>query len=289
MTTTEHTSTPTRRHGDGLPRPLRVRQRLGRRDRLVRRGLRRRRDGPLRRRRRPHRTRRGVDRQRPADALRRVPGDRRRRPADVGRHPVHASTSNVDDVDAVWARAIEHGADGERPPTDQPYGERSCTFRDPSGHRWSVQTTIATPTPDEIAEAMEGYTVVTSAPAALAPAPFEHGSRGARVLHAGLHRHGDGVTLLPRAVRLADGAGERRAPSTPMSTTRSCRSGSRLTGSTALPCCTSGSPTREAYAARVRELGGTVVSEATYDSGGNVVCRDDQGREFQLWQPAPGY
>ena len=45
----------------------------------------------------------------------------------------------------------------------------------------------------------------------------------------------------------------------------------------------------EAYAARVRDLGGTVVSEATYDSGGNVVCRDDQGREFQLWQPAPGY
>ena len=43
---------------------------------------------------------------------------------------------NVDDVDAVWARAIEHGADGERPPADQPYGERSCTFRDPSGHRW---------------------------------------------------------------------------------------------------------------------------------------------------------
>ena len=45
----------------------------------------------------------------------------------------------------------------------------------------------------------------------------------------------------------------------------------------------------EAYAATCRELGGTVVSEATYDSGGNVVCRDDQGREFQLWQPAPGY
>ena len=45
----------------------------------------------------------------------------------------------------------------------------------------------------------------------------------------------------------------------------------------------------EAYAARVRELGGSVVSEATYDSGGNVVCRDNQGREFHLWQPAPGY
>ena len=36
-------------------------------------------------------------------------------------------------------------------------------------------------------------------------------------------------------------------------------------------------------------VGGAVVSESTYESGGNVVCRDDQGREFQLWQPAPGY
>jgi predicted enzyme related to lactoylglutathione lyase len=44
-----------------------------------------------------------------------------------------------------------------------------------------------------------------------------------------------------------------------------------------------------AYTTRVRELGGEVVSEATYDSGPNAVCRDDQGREFQLWSPAPGY
>ena len=45
----------------------------------------------------------------------------------------------------------------------------------------------------------------------------------------------------------------------------------------------------EPDAAQRPYTGGTVVSEASYDSGGNVVCRDDQGREFQLWQPAPGY
>ncbi|HEX4981844.1 MAG TPA: VOC family protein, partial [Ilumatobacteraceae bacterium] len=45
----------------------------------------------------------------------------------------------------------------------------------------------------------------------------------------------------------------------------------------------------EACATKVRDLGGTVVRETTYDSGGDVVCRDDQGREFHLWQPAPGY
>ena len=44
-----------------------------------------------------------------------------------------------------------------------------------------------------------------------------------------------------------------------------------------------------AGAARVRELGGEVVTETTYDSGPNAVCKDVQGREFQLWQPAPGY
>jgi predicted enzyme related to lactoylglutathione lyase len=43
------------------------------------------------------------------------------------------------------------------------------------------------------------------------------------------------------------------------------------------------------YTDRVRALGGTVVSESTYESGPNAVCRDDQGREFQLWTPAPGY
>jgi len=41
--------------------------------------------------------------------------------------------------------------------------------------------------------------------------------------------------------------------------------------------------------ARVRERGGEVVTETTYDSGPNAVCKDVQGREFQLWQPAPGY
>ena len=44
-----------------------------------------------------------------------------------------------------------------------------------------------------------------------------------------------------------------------------------------------------AAAARVRELGGQVLTEATYESGANASCLDDQGVPFQLWQPAPGY
>ena len=41
--------------------------------------------------------------------------------------------------------------------------------------------------------------------------------------------------------------------------------------------------------ARVRELGGEVLDVTDYASGGNARCRDDQGIEFDLWQPAPGY
>jgi predicted enzyme related to lactoylglutathione lyase len=45
----------------------------------------------------------------------------------------------------------------------------------------------------------------------------------------------------------------------------------------------------DAMTARVRELGGEVVEVSRYASGGNARCRDDQGVEFMLWEPAPGY
>jgi predicted enzyme related to lactoylglutathione lyase len=45
----------------------------------------------------------------------------------------------------------------------------------------------------------------------------------------------------------------------------------------------------EPYAARVERLGGQVLSRATYPSGGNAECVDDQGFRFDLFQPAPGY
>ena len=45
----------------------------------------------------------------------------------------------------------------------------------------------------------------------------------------------------------------------------------------------------EAAVARVRELGGEVLSVTEYRSGGNASCRDPQGVPFELWKPAPGY
>lgn len=43
----------------------------------------------------------------------------------------------VDDPDAIYARAVAAGATEERPMTDEPYG-RAGWFIDPSGVRWSV-------------------------------------------------------------------------------------------------------------------------------------------------------
>jgi uncharacterized protein len=45
----------------------------------------------------------------------------------------------------------------------------------------------------------------------------------------------------------------------------------------------------KAAVARVRELGGHAEEPQHSDSGWNSACRDDQGTQFNLWEPAPGY
>jgi len=66
----------------------------------------------------------------------------------------------VEDVDAVFAKAIEAGAKEVRPVTDEFYGDRLGQFEDPFGHRWSVATHIEDVSPEEMAkraaEAMSG-------------------------------------------------------------------------------------------------------------------------------------
>lgn len=62
-------------------------------------------------------------------------------PGRYGGTPV-SLVLQVDDVDAVFERAVAAGATVERPVTDQPYGERSGWLIDPFGHWWSVATTI---------------------------------------------------------------------------------------------------------------------------------------------------
>jgi PhnB protein len=45
---------------------------------------------------------------------------------------------HVDNADEVIRRAVSAGAEIEREPQDEFYGERSGCVRDPFGHRWNV-------------------------------------------------------------------------------------------------------------------------------------------------------
>jgi PhnB protein len=81
-----------------------------------------------------------------------------RSPKALGGSPVTVSLY-VEDVDAVFARAIGAGATEVRPVTDQFYGDRVGGFQDPWGHVWSVATHVEDVSPEEMArraEAMAG-------------------------------------------------------------------------------------------------------------------------------------
>ena len=56
----------------------------------------------------------------------------------------HAFTLHlyVRDVDALFNRAVDAGADALMPVADQFWGERYGILADPSGHRWSIASRI---------------------------------------------------------------------------------------------------------------------------------------------------
>lgn len=82
-----------------------------------------------------------------------------RGPRAIGGTPVTISVY-VEDVDAVFGRALAAGATALRPVETQFYGDRSGQFEDPFGHRWSVATHVEDVAPEEMtkraAEAMSG-------------------------------------------------------------------------------------------------------------------------------------
>lgn len=57
----------------------------------------------------------------------------------------------VDDVDALWARALAHGAQVLRPLTDWFTGDRDGQIVDPFGHRWGLTQHVRDVPPDEVA------------------------------------------------------------------------------------------------------------------------------------------
>jgi PhnB protein len=74
-----------------------------------------------------------------------------RNPKAVGGTPVTIS-AYVEDVDRVFAKALDAGATSLRPVEDQFYGDRSGQFEDPFGHRWSIASHIEDVSPDEMAK-----------------------------------------------------------------------------------------------------------------------------------------
>lgn len=72
-------------------------------------------------------------------------------PKSLGGSPVTIS-AYVEDVDAVFDRAVKAGATSLRAVEDQFYGDRSGQFEDPFGHRWSVASHIEDVSSEEMAE-----------------------------------------------------------------------------------------------------------------------------------------
>ncbi len=56
----------------------------------------------------------------------------------------------VADVDAAFQRAVAAGAQVLRPVKDQFYGDRSGTFADPFGHKWTIATHKEDLSPEEV-------------------------------------------------------------------------------------------------------------------------------------------
>lgn len=213
-----------------------------------------------------------------------------RGPRSIGGTPVSLSLE-VADVDAVYAAAVESGAEGEREPIDEPYGARTAAIIDPFGHRWLLQTFVANPSAEEITAAMDGYTVTEKVPATASRAVEPGGAGGPVEL-------GYFTLSTPDTARAAAFYGALFGWATEGG---SLGDDYQHVANTTLPLGfapgSADAPAvlyyrvtdADAVAARLGDLGGQVVERALYDSGLSIECRDDQGRTFHLWQPAPGY
>ena len=76
-----------------------------------------------------------------------------RGPRTVGGSPVLLHVY-VEDVDAVFDRAIQAGGQELRAVETKFYGDRSGEFEDPFGHRWSVASHVEDVSPEEMEQRM---------------------------------------------------------------------------------------------------------------------------------------
>jgi uncharacterized glyoxalase superfamily protein PhnB len=63
----------------------------------------------------------------------------------------------VENVDAVWDRAVKAGAKVAMPLGDMFWGDRTGRLEDPFGHAWSPAQHVKDPTPEEIEKGQEEF------------------------------------------------------------------------------------------------------------------------------------
>jgi uncharacterized glyoxalase superfamily protein PhnB len=206
-------------------------------------------------------------------------------PTSLGGSPVLLYLQ-VADVDAVFASAVAAGAIVEREPADQFHGNRTASVRDPFGHRWMLSAPSESLSDAEFAAraAADGYETKAATSTPRRPvSQLGYWTFRAPDVDRAARFYGE---LFGWAFDPAEPGGERAY---------------RHVSNTDVPMGVHDDPTLPpqnlyyrvgdlaAMTARVRELGGEVLEVTDHPSGGNARCRDDQGVEFELWKPAPGY
>jgi uncharacterized glyoxalase superfamily protein PhnB len=203
----------------------------------------------------------------------------------------------VADADATVARAAERGATVLQPVDDRFYGSRSGTVRDPFGHQWQIDapgtvSTTAAEREQEMADGGYRYETVDLGDRAVADPPTRTEQAAATADAPGVGYYTIDAPDPARAAAFFGALlGWRAHPSGEGFHIENVSPPGGIDGSAAEPGVTLFIRVADvaASAARVRELGGTVLEEAVHPSGGNARCLDDQGVPFHLWQPAPGY
>jgi uncharacterized glyoxalase superfamily protein PhnB len=178
-------------------------------------------------------------------------------------------TVYVPDAAATYQRALDHGATHLRPP-EPAYGSLRATVRDPFGHRWNIATALE---PDDVpVEDLPSRRLGDVGYITLGVPDGEQ----ARRFYSDLF----GWEVRPGSVEGGFHIDTVTPPTGIMSTGDGSAPEVRLYFRV---------DDLEAVAARVRELGGEVLSMTDYASGGNAECVDDQGLRFDLFRPRPGY
>jgi len=176
---------------------------------------------------------------------------------EPGRSHSHSLHLQVDDVDATVRRAADEGAEIIRQPADEPYG-RVAALLDPFGHRWMLNQ--PPPSASRVAHGDVGY-LTLSVPDDERAKAFYGAVLGWKFTPGGV----------PRGWQV-----EGRTPHMGMHGDAGQPGGATLCYRVA---------DMAAAIERVRSAGGEANEPESKPYGLLAYCTDDQGIEFQLWQP----